>query len=177
MRRAALWIIVSLCGCTARGLDLDDKATDPLASADVVALVFTATDCPVANRYAPDLARLAERWRAQGVALWLIYPDDDATAVRAHQADYRLAALPALRDPRHALVRAAAATVTPEVAVYRRRTRIYLGRIDDRAVGFARERPAPTTHELDDAIAAAVAGRPPPVATAPAFGCAIGDPP
>jgi hypothetical protein len=175
MRAAVLCALVA-SACTARGVGLDGRAVDPLAAADVVALVFTAVGCPVAQREAPELRRLHERWSARGVAFWLVYPDDDVAAVRAHQADFDLH-LPSLRDPRHALVRAAGATVTPEAALFRRRARVYLGRIDDRVVDFGRERPEPTIHDLDDAIAAVVAGRAPPVATTPAFGCALTDVP
>lgn len=175
MRGALLAVLVGLCGCAARGVDLDGRAVDPLAGAGVVALVFTSSGCPIGNRAAPELARVYQRWQARGVAFWLVYPDDDAAAVRAHRAAYGLAA-PALLDPRHALVRAAGAGVTPEAAVFRGRKRVYLGRLDDRAVDFARERPTATHHDLDDALAAVVAGGTPAEAITPAFGCAIGDP-
>ncbi len=174
---ARRWVVCSLLvvsGC-ARGVDLAGTSVDPLAGGGVTALVFVATGCPLSNRSAPELRRQYDKWRARGVAFYLVYPDDDVTAVRAHQAAYGLA-LPALRDPRHRLARAMGATVTPEAIVYRGRERVYRGRIDDRQIDFARERPAPTTHELDDAIAAALAGRAPPTAEAPAFGCALGDP-
>lgn len=171
------WVICSLLvvsGC-ARGVDLAGNSVDPLAGGGVTALIFVASACPLSNRSAPELRRQYDKWHARGVAFYLVYPDDDVTTVRAHQAAYGLA-LPTLRDPRHRLARAMGATVTPEAIVYRGRQRIYRGRIDDRQIDFARERPAPTTHELDDAIAAATAGRAPPVGEAPAFGCAIGDP-
>jgi hypothetical protein len=175
MRWSALVAIVGLCGCAARGVDLDGRAVDPLAAAGVVALLFTSTGCPSGNRYAPEVDALYQRWRGRGVTFWLVYPDDDAAAVRAHRAAYALAPA-ALLDPRHALVRAAGATVTPEVALFAARRRLYLGRIDDRVLDFARERPAAIHHDLDDALAAVVAGRAPAAATTPAFGCAIGDP-
>jgi hypothetical protein len=64
--------------------------------------------------------------------------------------------------------------VTPEVAVFSSQGKmIYHGRIDDRFVEFGRMRPAPTTHELEDAIAAVMAGKAVPNPSAPAVGCAI----
>jgi hypothetical protein len=174
MRVLTLAVVVGLCGCAARGVDLDGRAVDPLAGDGVVALIFTSTGCPVGNRAAPEIASIYEKWRARGVTAWLVYPADDAAAVRLHRSEYGLT-LPALLDPRHALVRAAGATVTPEAALFRGRRRLYLGRIDDRAVDFARERPAATRHDLDEAIAAVVAGKTPAQPTTPAFGCALSD--
>ena len=168
------WVVCSLLvvsGC-ARGVDLAGASVDPLAGGGVTALVFVATGCPLSNRSAPALQRQYDKWRARGVSFYLVYPDDDVAAVRAHQSAYGLS-WPALRDPHHRLARAMGATVTPEAIVYRGRQRVYRGRIDDRQIDFARERPAPTTHELDDAIAAAVAGHAPPVAETPVFGCAL----
>jgi peroxiredoxin len=170
-----VWALLLFGGC-ARGVDLDGRSVDPLAGGGVTALLFVATTCPLSNRSAPELRRLYDQWRGRGVAFYLVYPDDPAAAVRAHQAAYGLP-LPALRDPRHRLARAMGVTVTPEAIVYRGRNRIYRGRIDDRVIDFARERPLPTTHELADALAAAVAGRAPAVSEAPAFGCALTDPP
>ena len=49
--------------------------------------------------------------------------------------------------------------ITPEVAVFdRNRHLIYDGRIDDWYIDLSRARPAPTTHELEDAIQAAMKG-------------------
>lgn len=172
------WVVLALLllgGC-ARAVDLEGHSVDPLAGGGVTALLFVSTTCPLSNRSAPELRRLYDKWRGQGVAFFLVYPDDTAAAVRTHAIAYGLP-LPALRDPRHRLARAMGATVTPEAIVYRGRQRIYRGRIDDRVVDFARERPAPTTHELDDAIAAGLAGHAPAVTEAPAFGCALGDAP
>jgi hypothetical protein len=50
--------------------------------------------------------------------------------------------------------------ITPEVAVFdRNRQLVYDGRIDDWYIDLSRARPAPTTHELEDAIRAASAGK------------------
>ena len=52
---------------------------------------------------------------------------------------------------------------------------LYHGRIDNRYEDFGRARPAATTHELDDAIAAALAGKKPTPDHANAVGCYISD--
>src|SRR5512139_3494375 len=103
-------------------VDLEGRPLDPLAPSPGVAatvLVFTMTDCPISNRYAPELRRLHAAFRARGVRFWLVYPkpDDDAAAIRAHVATFAQG-IPVARDPRHALVTATGVTVTPEVAVF-----------------------------------------------------------
>jgi hypothetical protein len=68
------------------------------------------------------------------------------------------------------------AQITPEVAVFdRERHLVYEGRIDDRYVDFFRERPAPTTHELDDALQAVLAGKPVAKSEVRGVGCYISD--
>jgi hypothetical protein len=52
---------------------------------------------------------------------------------------------------------------------------VYHGRIDNWYEEIGRSRPAATTHELQDAIQAALRGQDPPVKTAPAVGCYVSD--
>ena len=97
-------------------------------------LFFIATDCPISNRYAPEIARICTEYRTRGVRCVLVYPDAgiDAAAVSAHRREYGLGATgPAIIDRGHALVRAAGARVTPEGALYSSGGRVYRGRIDD----------------------------------------------
>jgi tetratricopeptide (TPR) repeat protein len=42
-------------------------------------LVFTRTDCPISNRYAPELRRLGERFARRGVFFRLVYADPTET--------------------------------------------------------------------------------------------------
>ena len=158
---------------------------DPLSPGDDVrVLVFVRRDCPIANRYAPELARLQASFPATGahpVTLVLVYvdPADTPALVVAHEREYALT-LPWVLDPDHRLARLAAATVTPEAAVYSpgaggNRELLYRGRIDDRFVDVGRTRPAPSHHDLRDAITAAVEGRRPAPAGGPATGCFIDD--
>ena len=77
-------------------------------------------------------------------------------------------------DTARALADQAQATVTPEAAVFDRDGRLrYHGRIDDRYSDFGVDRPVPTTHDLDDALAAVLAGRTVAHPEAKAVGCAI----
>lgn len=146
---------------------------DPAAPATV--LLFTAVECPISDRYAPAVRRLAERYGAKGVRFWLVYPNEGElpAAVKAH-ADAFSYGLPVALDTARVLADKAKVTVTPEAAVFDREGRLrYHGRIDDRYSDFGVDRPVPTTHDLDDALAAVLAGRPVARAHAPAVGCAI----
>ncbi len=149
-----------------------------VAGSRATVLLFVGTDCPISNRYAPELRRLYERYAPSGVAFWLVYADPaaDAAAVRRHLGEYRLPEI-ALLDPGRALVKAAGVRVTPEAAVFVPTAGgprlAYRGRIDDRYVALGRMRPAPTVSDLDEALAAILSGRPVPRETTPAVGCFI----
>jgi hypothetical protein len=157
-------------------VDLDGKLADPLADngrADL--LLFVRTDCPISNRYAPELGRIVERFGAQPLDVWLIYVDVDETPelIRKHVADYRLPGTP-LRDVEQDLAARAGVKVTPEAALFDASgVRQYRGRIDDRMVDYGKQRREAGTHELLDAIEAVLAGRTPAVAEADAVGCPL----
>jgi hypothetical protein len=158
-------------------VDLGGVPADPLQAAPgkVVVLIFVRADCPVSNRYAPVIQRMSAKYSGKAV-FWLVYPDKAASAedIRKHQHEYGYT-LPALRDPRHALVKLSQVQVTPEAAVFDASHRlIYHGRIDDLYRDLGRARTSPTTHELDDAIQAALSGKTPPASVA-SVGCYISD--
>jgi hypothetical protein len=160
--------------------DLDNRLVDPFQmAADTTAIVFLfiSVDCPISNRYAPEIRRLSEACAPRGVVFRLVYPNpaESPDAIRRHLKDYRYPGS-ALRDPRQQLARVAAATITPEAAVYDSQgRRLYLGRIDDRYVALGIERPAATRHDLEEALDATLAGKPVRQPTAPAVGCFIAD--
>jgi hypothetical protein len=162
----------------ASAVDLTGNPVDPLQSSPgkVVVLVFVRTDCPVSNRYAPTIQHLSAR-HLDRAAFWLVYPakSESPEMIRKHQQDFGYK-LPALRDVQHTLVKQARVQITPEAAVFDvNRRLIYHGRIDDLYEDFGRARSAPTTHELDDAIQAAVQGKTLPADAIPAVGCYISD--
>jgi hypothetical protein len=143
-----------------------------------IVFLFTSTDCPISNRYAPEVRRLVAAFAPQGVVFRLVYPAaaDTPEAIRTHMAAFSYeGAAGALRDPALALVKFAGATITPEAAVYANGRIVYRGRIDDRYVDLGVERPKASTHDLEEAIAAVVAGKPVKHATTQAVGCYIAD--
>ena len=166
---AALGILLAGAACA---------SDDPFASsARARVLVFVRTDCPITNRYAPELQRLAKEFTSRGAQFWLVYPDPASTAqsIDRHLADYHFPGT-VLRDPRHSLVKLAHATTAPEAAVFDSAGKLlYHGRIDDRWVNPGAARPAARTHDLEDAIAAVLAGHRPAQPAAPAVGCSLAD--
>jgi len=161
--------------------DTDGKAwTLPSPSArQLDLLLFIATDCPVSNRYAPEITRLCTEYQSRGVRCFLVYPDPTvaAAAVAAHRREYGLtAAAAAIIDRDHRLVRAAGARVTPEAALYTSNGQVYRGRIDDWYVDAGRSRRQPTQHDLRVRIEAALAGRSIAPAETEAVGCFIANP-
>jgi thiol-disulfide isomerase/thioredoxin len=165
-------------GARGTALDLAGKPVDPLkaSAGKVVVLVFVRTDCPVSNRYAPTIQKLSAAHEAN-TAFWLVYPDKAETAdvIRKHDQEYGYK-IPALRDPQKILVKESEAQITPEAAVFDANGRlVYHGRIDNLYADIGRARTVATTHELEDAIEAALSGKKPAVSTAHAVGCYISD--
>jgi Redoxin len=157
-------------------VDLEGRSVDPFrdAAGKIVVLIFVRTDCPISNRYAPAIQELSVR-NATQAAFYLVYPIQSETTlqIRKHLSQFGYQ-LPALRDPQLALVRASHVHITPEAAVFSQdRKLLYHGRIDNWYQNFGRARPAPTTHELSDALCASISGKPVPNDAAPAVGCFI----
>lgn len=185
----ALPAIALLIGCHAglghvpAGLvDLDGKPADLFRApgTKVAVLIFVRSDCPISNKYAPEIRRIRDAYAQRGVAFHLVYadPDESAAAIRAHGRDYDLG-IEAMRDPRHAMVRATGVTVTPEAVLFLPRAsgpeQVYRGRIDDRFVDLGKERSTPTTHDLEEALDAVLGGRSVRTPTTEAVGCLIAD--
>jgi len=179
-RPTTLAAAVALCSAAAAQgpVDLAGKPDDPFAShAAVTVLLFVRTDCPITNRYAPELQRIAQEFKTRSVAFWLVYPDADEAPshIETHIRDFGFPGQP-LRDAHHELVHEAHVTVAPEAAVFNSAGKlVYHGRIDDRYVEIGTTRPAAQVHDLEDAIGAVLAGRPVAHAETRAVGCSLAD--
>ena len=124
-----MWIgVVVAPGCNAardngaeppdglRLVDLQGAEVDPFdTAARATVFLFLRSECPISNRYAPELQRIYENFSDRDVDFWLVYPDPDEApeTIRRHLDEYGHRGRPA-RDPTHALVRRTAATITPE---------------------------------------------------------------
>jgi len=152
---------------------------DPFSSgARARVFLFVRTDCPITNRYAPELQRVAAEFKTQGADFWLVYPDatEKPESVEKHIEQYRFPGA-AILDPRHELVALAHATVSPEAAVFSGAGILtYHGRIDDRYVDIGRSRPGgPQTHDLEEAVARTLSGKPVLHPVTRAIGCSLAD--
>ena len=137
--------------------------------------VFTTTDCPISNRYAPEIQRLSAQFGPNAEFI-LVYPvaADTPQVIAEHKKKFGYA-LEHVRDTDRKLLKLTGVTVTPEVAVMNGSKMLYRGRIDDRYVELGRERPKPTTHDLQDALTAAIAGKPVATKETRAVGCILSD--
>jgi len=166
------------CAAQQTALDLDGKSVNPLQSnaGQLVVLVFVREDCPVSGRYAPTIQRISDEHQ-KDARFYLVFPDksESPSDIRKYLRDFRYS-IPGLRDPDHALVKQAHAQVTPEAAVFDAKgALVYHGRIDNLYESFGHARSATTTHELEDAIQAALAGRAPSNKEVTGVGCYISD--
>src|SRR5689334_201117 len=86
-----LSIATVLCGCN-NSSDTKQAATRPstaptflsrfeqvgaadskTAEAKLIVCLFTRTDCPISNSYAPEVRRMYEKFSPRGVAFYLVY--------------------------------------------------------------------------------------------------------
>ncbi len=170
--------LTASCAAQATGLDLNGRIVDPLRSnpGRAVVLIFVREDCPVSGRYAPTIQSLSERYQS-AVRFYLVFPDKSrsSTDILKYTLDFHFS-LAALRDPAHTLVKQAQVAVTPEAALFNPKGElIYHGRIDNLYEAFGRARPAPTIHDLEDAIHGMLEGHLPVNKNVPAVGCYISD--
>jgi len=161
-----------------RIVDIAGTSIEPLRPAGRAnVLIFVRTDCPISNSYAPIINRLAKTYADRGVVFYLVYtirdlPIADAKA-HLHAFGYTC---PAVIDRQHELVKALGAIATPQAFVITPNgSTAYHGRIDDSFPALGKQRPQPTTHELEDAINAVLDGKQPRVSQTRAIGCAIAD--
>jgi hypothetical protein len=159
-------------------LDLAGRVRDPFASAAPVRVfIFVRTDCPLTNRYAPELSRIAQEFAGEKAEFWLVYPDPAVTPqqIRTHMAEYGFPGQP-LRDPHHELVKRAHAVTAPEAAVFDAEGKLaYHGRIDDLWVEPGKSRAIARVHDLEDAIEAVLARRTVAQPETRAIGCSLAD--
>jgi peroxiredoxin len=151
-------------------VDNKDRSLKSLAGKNGTVLLFIAVQCPVSNAYNERMEKLAEDYKAKGIAVIGINSNvaEDAAAVKAHAEANKLT-FPILKDPGNKIADKLGASVTPEAYFVDKSNKLlYHGRIDN-----ARNPAQLETSDLRNALDAALAGKSVEKTEAKAFGCSI----
>ncbi len=143
------------------------------ATAKAVVFLFVGTECPISNRYSPEINRIVGDYGPRGVLFYAVYADPAVTPdeARRHGREFGYG-FPGLLDPAQDLARFTGAEVTPTAVVLTPDRKVaYLGRIDNRYASFGKFRPEPTRRDLRLALDAVLGGKPVTVSRTKAIGC------
>lgn len=160
--------------------DVHSREVQPFNMTDqkCAVIIFTLTDCPIANQYAPEIQRIVAAYDPKKVRFYLAYPDADLKPeqIRKHIKEFAYQGIVPVQDRHHQLVKATGATITPEaVVVLKDGTIAYRGRIDDRVVELGKVRQQPLERDLRAALDSILAGKPVVNPRTRAIGCYIPD--
>ncbi|HET7112128.1 MAG TPA: thioredoxin family protein [Pyrinomonadaceae bacterium] len=147
-----------------------ERSLKSLAGQKGTVLLFIAVQCPVSNAYNERMEKLAQEYKAKGIAVIGINSNvkEDADAVKAHASENKLT-FAILKDPGNKIADKLGASVTPEAYLLDANNKlIYHGRIDN-----SRNADQIETSDLRNALDAALAGKPIEKTEAKAFGCTI----
>jgi peroxiredoxin len=147
-------------------------------AARAVVLFFLATECPISNRYAPEINRLVADYAANGVAFYGVHSDPDigAKAVRQHAWDYGFN-FPVLMDPTQILAGRTGVTLTLTAVILSPEGELlYRGRFDDRYLDFGKYRDVDIKPDLRNALAATLTGQRIAESVTKPIGCALPPP-
>jgi len=167
------------------GVDGRNWKLNDFASSKALVVIFTCNHCPTAQYYEERIKKLTSDYKARGVAVVAISPNDPKSVrldelgwadlsdtlaemrIRAKDAEFNF---PYLYDgDTQATSRAYGAVATPHVFLFDSERKLrYVGAIDDS------ERPAKVSkHYLREALDALLAGTEPPVKQTKVVGCSV----
>jgi peroxiredoxin len=151
-------------------VDNKERSLKSLAGKNGTVLLFISVQCPVSNDYNERMEKLAQDYKAKGIAVIGINSNvaENASAVKAHAAENKLS-FPILKDSGNKIADKLGASVTPEAYFLDGSNKLlYHGRIDN-----ARNAANIESNDLRNAMDAALAGKAVEKAEAKAFGCSI----
>lgn len=149
-------------------------ALDDFKNKKAIVVFFLGTECPINNAYLPRLAELHKELSAKEVQLLAINSNTQDTAQQvAEHAKKHGIPFPVVKDDGSTVADQFGAQRTPEVFLLDSQFAVrYRGRIDDQfGIGF--KRPAPTRHDLVEAVNELLAGKKVSQETTPVAGCLI----
>lgn len=150
----------------------------PVKGAKATVLVFAFADCPIANRYVPELNRLAQSFAGRQVRFFHVYAEtqERIPEARRHFREFKIG-YPALADAKCYAQKALGMTVSPECAVLDAKGVLrYRGRIDDVNTGHGTRKPKVERHDLKIALDELLAGKPITEEETTAIGCFLNPP-
>jgi len=156
------------------GTDGQKHSLSDLADKQVIVICFTCNTCPYSVDYEDRLIALAKKFAADGnkcalVAINANKVKEDLLPAMHERAKSKGFNFPYLHDETQQVARSYGATFTPEFVVLNKdRKVVYLGAMDDSPDGKKI-----TKRYIEDAVAAALAGKTPETAETPAVGCAV----
>ena len=179
---SGLLVLLLMAGCS----------SSPVASADAEGVaeptlyIFVTHECPIANRYAPEIGRIAEEHLDLVGPTVVVYADANALAKDSstHFEQYYLLATDSIEDEAHVAsvtmvhdaehewVKRFDARAVPTAVIARGKTVLYHGRIDDRNPRLGARRVQAGQQDLREALTALRSGTLTPTRTR-VVGCSI----
>ncbi len=160
------FLILTLCllhACASTRGPLESKLLQG-EQGEVDVLVFSSTDCPIANSLAPEIERIHNDIQSKGGELFLVHVWEGRTYsdANAHAKDYGLT-MEILVDSEHELVSLFDATITPEAVVVTydasgKPVVVYQGLINNLFDSPGNRRDKATKHYVREAIDAVIVG-------------------
>jgi peroxiredoxin len=158
------------------GVDGKTWSLSSFADAELLVVVFTCNHCPYAIASEDRLIAIQDDYRARGVRVVAInpndaqkYPDDSFEKMKKRATD-KAFNFPYLHDESQRVARAYDAVCTPDIFVFdRARKLIYNGRIDDNW----QQPDQVTRQDLRSVLDAALNGRAVDFEHVPSMGCSI----
>jgi peroxiredoxin len=146
-----------------------ERTLAEFSEAKAVVLVFVSTQCPISNRYLPELGAMAKEYADRGVVVLAANPNrNEQGEIEAH-AKERGVLFPVLRDADHALAdRFGIVTIPTALVLDGKRVVRYRGRIDDDPMSGR-----PRRRDLREALDAVLAGREVDVPETEPRGCSV----
>jgi hypothetical protein len=137
-------------------------------------LIFYGHDCPISNRYVPEIKRLTESYTSAQIRLLLVMPGNiDATTAKAHFSEFDIKSI-GIIDRKLSLTKHYGIKTLPEVALLKADGQlVYRGRIDDLYIALGQKRKVVTQFDLRNAIDETLAGNAVTVRETKAIGCII----
>ena len=143
-----------------------------------VVLFFISTECPISNRYAPEINRIAASFASQQVVFYAVHSDPalSASEARQHATDFGYK-FTVLLDPTQVLASQTGVEATPTAVILSPQGAVlYRGRIDNRYLDFGRYRDTNIKPDLQLALQAVLNGKPIEEPTTKVIGCVLPPP-